>query len=102
MRIITKSGTDIPYEPMAFGVEPVGGWNKETGKHDYYRVVARSAYCDIGKIVVIECETRDEAIKVIARMAHAASTKGTTVTPCVSDVATKEIERLNTMRGLEL
>lgn len=97
MRIITANGTDIPYEPMVFEIEPVGGWNRKTGKHDCYRVVARSAYCDIGRIVVIECETRDEAIKVIARMAHAASTKGTAVTPCANDEAKQEFEALNSM-----
>lgn len=97
MRIITKYGSDIPYEPMVFEIEPVGGWNRETGKHDWYRVVARSAYCDIGRIVVIECKTGDDAIKAIARMAHAALSKETTVAPCVNDVAKQEIERLNEM-----
>ena len=98
MRVITKDGADIPYEPMVFGIEPARGWVKEAGKfYDCYQVVARSAYCDIGRIVVIECKTRDEAIKAIARMAHAASTKGTAVTPCVNDVAKQEFEVLNSM-----
>lgn len=97
MRVITKDGTDIPYEPMVFEIEPVGGWNKKTGKHDFYRVVARSAYCDIGRIAVIECETRDDAIKVIARMAHMALSKKTSAIPCVNDEAKQEFEVLNSM-----
>ncbi len=98
MRVITKDGTDIPYEPLVFDIEPARGWDKETGRfYDCFQIVARSAYCDIGRIVVIECKTRDDAIKVIARMAHAALSKETAVAPCVNDVAKQEIERLNEM-----
>ena len=98
MRIITKNGVDIPYEAMVFDIEICNRMDEKTGEfYDRYQVVARSAYCDIGRIVVIECKTRDEAIKAIARMAHAASTKGTAVTPCVNDVAKQEFEVLNSM-----